>query len=149
MITEKDIQAAKEQVEEDKKYLKKRFIVANVTAAVPAIAAIIALLILKISIFENPLLSVYAGICVYSTIFLLWYPSIVREGIGLIFDLGAEINGCLLLVPKIILCVGLIALVFAFSPVIYAFSLPRRIKRMKEGDMTDNIFIDDKNFIDY
>ena len=149
MITEKDIQAAKEQVEEDKKYLKKRFIVANITAAVPAIAAIIALLILKISIFENPLLSVYAGLCVYSTIFLLWYPSIVREGIGFIFDLGAELNGCLLFIPKIILCVGLLALTFAISPVIYALSLPRRIKRMKEGDMTDNIFIDDKNFIDY
>ena len=149
MITEKDIQAAKEQVEEDKKYLKKRFIVANITAAVPAIATIIALLILKISIFENPLLSVYAGICVYSTIFLLWYPSIVREGIGFIFEFGEEMNGCILFIPKIIVCLALITLTFAISPVIYALSLPRRIKRMKEGDMTDNIFIYDKNFIDY
>ena len=107
MITEKDIQAAKEQVEEDKKYLKKRFIVANITAAVPAIATIIALLILKISIFENPLLSVYAGICVYSTIFLLWYPSIVREGIGFIFEFGEEMNGCILFIPKIIVCLAL------------------------------------------
>lgn len=149
MITEKDIEAAKQQTEEDKVYLKKRFIIANITAAIPAIAAIIVLMVSKPAIFENPLLCVYAGLCAFATVFLLWYPSVVREGIGLIFDLGAEMNGCLLFVPKIILCVGLLALCFAVSPVIYALSLPRRIKRMKEGDMTDNIFIDDKNFIDY
>lgn len=149
LITEKDIEAAKQQTEDDKKYLQKRFIVANITAAVPAIAAIIVLLVSKPAIFENPLLCVYAGLCTFATVFLLWYPSVIREGIGFIFDLGAEMNGCLLFIPKIILCVGLLVLCFAASPIIYALSLPRRIKRMKAGDMSDNVFIDDKNFIDY
>ncbi len=142
MITEKDIEAQKAQVELDKKYLKKRFIVANITAAVPAIVAIIALLITKVSIFENPLLSVYAGICVYSTIFLLWYPSVIREVIGAIIEIGVEDTFILLVIPKLILCLGFIVLSFAVSPIIYALSLPRRIKRMKNGDMTDNIFLE-------
>ena len=141
MITEKDIEAEKQETEDNKVYLKKRFIVANITAAVPAVAAIILLLIIKPFIFENPLLCVYAGVCVYSTIFLLWYPSIIVEGIYFVLELGAEMNGCILFIPKILLCVLLLVLQFAVSPIIYACSLPRRIKRMREGDMRDNKFV--------
>ena len=125
-----------------KKLLKKRFIVANITAAIPAIATMIFLIINKEWLFDNALLGVYAGVCVYSTIFLLWYPSVTRSWLELVFDIGIaeEMSGCFMLLPKVLLCILLLAVQFVVSPIIYAFSLPRRIKRMREGDDTDDIF---------
>jgi len=140
LITEDDIRREENQRENNKVYLKKRFIAANITAIVPAIVATILLIINKQILFDNALLGIYCGLCVYSTIFLLWYPSLVRGGIDLIFELGAEVNGCLLIVPKLIFSILFIAVILIISPLVYIISLRKRIVRMNEGNMEDNIF---------
>ena len=144
IITAEELEKAKREKESKaeygKTYLRKRFILSNVTAILPAIAATVILLINKAILFDSALLCIYAGLSVYTTVFLLWYPSITRDIIGVILEVGVEDNGCLLFIPKMLLIGLFLVVTFLFSPIIYVFTLPKRIKRMTSGDMSDNIF---------
>ncbi len=120
--------------------MKKRFIVANVTAGIPAILVLVISLLLSNDV-PDVLLSVYFTLCTYSLIFLLWYPTLTRKLLypiralkfeGFFGSIGCSILFVLLL-PWLVI-VGLI------SPVIYAFSIKTRVQRMLEDDDDDDIF---------
>ena len=124
--------------------MKKRFIVANVTAALPALAVLIVSILMCVK-FTDYLLAVYFCACTYSLIFLLWYPTLTRKLLypirgafanaeGFFAILGASILAIILL-PWLIL-VGLIC------PIIYAFSIKTRVRRMLCDDDDDDIFSD-------
>lgn len=123
--------------------MRKRFIVANITAGIPAIAFLIITLLMGGG-FGDVMLSIYFAVCTYSLIFLLWYPTLARKLLYPIRALSFEgffgTIGCcillLILIPWLIL-VGLI------SPVIYAFSIKTRIQRMLAEDDDDDIFTDE------
>ncbi len=128
--------------------MRKRFIIANITAAIPAIAVMILSLSMSIG-FTDVLLSIYFTACTYSLIFLLWYPTLTRKLLspigGVSFDgFFVAIGSCtliLILIPWIIV-VGLVC------PIIYAFSIKTRIRRMKNEDYNDDIFLDEiMNFL--
>ncbi len=123
--------------------MRKRFIIANITAGIPAIVVLVLSLISSKG-FGDVLLSIYFTACTYSLIFLLWYPTLTRKLLYPIRSLSFEgffdtIGSCILfpiLIPWLII-VGLI------SPVIYAFSIKTRIQRMLEEDDDDDIFTDE------
>ena len=141
MITEEELKKKLSVAEQDKKYMKRRFITANITAAIPALVAMIMLMINRPMLFENIGVDIYAGICIYSTLFLLWYPSIIRNIIGGIMEYGAtEDTGGLVVIPKILTIILFFAFTVVISPLLYLMSIGIRIKRMKTGDMRDNIF---------
>ena len=132
----------------DKPLMKRRFIIANITASLPAIAVLILCLCLGIAGFLDVLFSVYVGASVYSLIFLLWYPTLVRK---LLFPFAAlaSAKGCLANIGSVILFIVLIPwmiIVGLVSPIIYAFSIKKRIVRMREGDLEDDIFMSVYNF---
>ena len=123
--------------------MHKRFIVANLTAALPAIAFIVLLIIRSASLIDI-LIACYGGFCIYSTIFLLWYPSLTRKLLkpirhttfnmmcsGFSGAIGYFILGIFLL-PWLV-AVALI------SPINYIFTIRKRIKRMVEDDYDDDI----------
>ena len=124
--------------------MRKRFIVANITAVIPAIAALIFLLMMSGG-FGDIMFSIYLAISTYSLIFLLWYPTLTRKLLFPIRALShaegffANIGSCILLVIFIpwLIIVGLI------SPVNYAFSIKTRIQRMLDEDYEDDIFTDE------
>ena len=123
--------------------MRKRFIIANITAVIPAIVVLV-LSLISSNGFGDVLLSIYFTVCTYSLIFLLWYPTLTRKLLfpirALSFEgfFGTIGSGILfiLLIPWLIL-VGLI------SPVIYAFSIKTRIQRMLDEDDDDDIFTDE------
>lgn len=118
--------------------MHKRFIVANVTAAIPAIALMILFLSLGGGVLDV-LFSIYCGVALYSLIFLAWYPTFTRRFFAPINNLISGgifgfIFACLLMLPWI-----LAALIIA--PINYIFAIKTRIKRMKEEDYYDDIFL--------
>lgn len=122
--------------------MRKRFITANLTAGIPAIV-ITALLILWGGIANaiDVLFSVYLAASIYSLIFLLWYPTIVRKLLAPLW--GFEPQGLFAMIGKLIFYIPLILwtlLVGAVSPIIYAFSIKTRIERMRGEDIEDDIF---------
>ena len=132
----------------DEPLMKRRFIIANITAIVPAIAVLIFCLSLGITGFFDVFLSAYTGFSLYSLIFLLWYPTLVRT---LLFPFAAlaSTKGCLATIGSIFLFIILIPwmiIVGLISPIIYAFSIKKRIVRMREGDLEDDIFGSVYNF---
>ncbi len=132
----------------DKPLMKRRFIVANITAIVPAIAALIFCLSLGITGFFDVFFSAYIGISLFSLIFLLWYPTLVRT---LLFPVGSLFTqkGCFVFIGYcilMILFIPWIIIVGLISPVIYAFSIKKRVVRMREGDLDDDIFGSIYNF---
>ncbi len=123
--------------------MRKRFIVANITAGIPAIVALIFFLMMGGG-FGDIMFSIYLAISTYSLIFLLWYPTLTRKLLFPIRALSFEgffraIGSCILLLILIpwLIIVGLI------SPVIYAFSIKTRIRRMLDEDDDDDIFTDE------
>lgn len=120
--------------------MTRRFIIANITAVIPAIAVLI-ISLLMCKGFVDVVLSVYFTVCNYSLIFLLWYPTLTRKLLfpiralpfdGFFSTIGSSIL-FLILIPWLII-VGLI------SPIIYAFSIKTRIQRMLNEDDDDDIF---------
>ncbi len=120
--------------------MRNRFIVANITAGIPAIIVMLFFFSLSHS-FTDVLLSIYFNACTYSLIFLLWYPTLTRKLLYPIRSLPCEgffsaiICGFLFLIlTPWLIAVGLV------SPVIYAFSIKTRIRRMLDEDDDDDIF---------
>ena len=58
--------------------MRNRFIIANVTAGIPAIIAMV-LLFMWSHYLIDILLTVYFTVSIYSLIFLLWYPTLTRK----------------------------------------------------------------------
>ena len=124
--------------------MRNRFITANITAGIPAIAVLVISILMSVGsskLFLDILLSVYCFACTYSLIFLMWYPTLTRKLMApyqlLNFDgffacIGSAILAILFL-PWLII-VGLI------SPINYAFAIKTRVVRMMEEDWDDDIF---------
>lgn len=119
----------------------KRFITANLTAAIPAILILVFnFMYLCKQPIDIPLI-VYCGIATYCLIFQLWYPTLTRKLLspigmlsfeGIIKSLG-DIVIIILFIPWIII-VGLL------SPINYAFTIKKRVVRMLDEDDEDDIF---------
>ena len=121
--------------------MRNRFIIANVTAAVPAIIVMVLMLLISNDVVDV-LFSIYVGLAIYSVIFLSWYPTVTRVLLkpvralpfkGFFGSIGSFIL-LIILMPWILL-------VTAISPVIYAFSIKTRVRRMLEEDDDDDIFL--------
>lgn len=120
--------------------MRRRFIIANLTAGIPAIVVIIITLMMA-SGFGDVLLSIYFGACTYSLIFLLWYPTLTRKLLAPVRGLKFEgFLGSIIDLVLIILFIPWIVIVGLISPINYAFSIKTRIQRMKEEDDEDDIF---------
>lgn len=126
--------------------LKRRFITANLTAAIPAVLLMIISFILS-SGFLDVMLSIYLGICTYTFIFLLWYPTVTR---ALLLPNRAVMESAILSEPTLfgligglfdllffILLLPWLVIVALISPYNYAFAITKRIQRMKDGDDRD------------
>ena len=121
--------------------MKKRFVVANVTAGIPAIIVMIAVFCIS-KVFVDVLISIYLGISTYTFIFLLWYPTFTRK-LTLPLRILSEVKGFFATIGAVILAVLLlpwIILVGLISPVDYALTIETRIQRMKDDDPNDDIF---------
>ena len=128
-------------ISEGKRLLKRRFILANVIAAIPGIALMILLFCIS-KPFTDYLLSVYIGFSLYSFIFLLFYPTLTRT---LMYPIRRplEEEGCFPVFLTTILFIVLLPwelILIATAPIVYIFSIHKRIVRMREGDETDDIF---------
>ncbi len=143
-IASKDLwNAEKSENTKPLRTMHKRFVVANVTAAVPALAVMI--LILSWSSFSSisvilsdVLFSVCLCVCLYSLIFLAWYPTFTRKFFAPINSLvQGGIFGTILFMLLILPWI-LIALVIA--PINYIFAIKTRIERMKTEDLNDDVF---------
>lgn len=124
--------------------MKKRFIVANVTAALPALAVLIVSIPMCVK-FIDYLLAVYFCACTYSLIFLLWYPTLTRKLLYPIRGAFANAEGFFAILGASILAIILLPwliLVWLICPIIYAFSIKTRVRRMLCDDDDDDIFSD-------
>jgi len=122
------------------KNMKKRFVISNITAAIPAIALTV-FLILASRIFSDYLIAVYLGICTYTFIFLLWYPTLTRKLLAPIRALRFEgFFGSIGGVVLFILFIPWLLLVALISPINYAFAIKTRVRRMLDEDDDDDIF---------
>ena len=120
--------------------MRRRFIVANLTAGIPGLLLMILLFSISAS-FGDVLLSIWIGGGLYTFIFSMWYPTLTRKLMtpvrslsfeGFFGGIGSSIL-FLLFLPWTIL----VALI---SPIDYALSLKKRIERMKDEDDEDDIF---------
>ena len=124
--------------------MRNRFITANITAGIPAIALLVISILMSLdssTLFLDVLISVYFCACIYSLIFLMWYPTVTRKLMapyrllnfdGFFSSIGSAILA-ILFSPWLII-VGLI------SPINYAFAIKTRVVRMMEEDWDDDIF---------
>ncbi len=126
-----------------KRDMKRRFIIANLTALLPAIAlVIINLLYLFTPNLENILFTLYFAISAYCLVFLLWYPTLTRK---LLYPLWAITEaetffqwlGVIAVFPFLLLWLCVVGLL---SPISYILGIKTRIRRMREGDLNDDIF---------
>jgi transcriptional regulator with XRE-family HTH domain len=123
--------------------MRKRFITANLTAAIPAIALMV-LLLANSATFGDVMLAICLGICTYTLIFSLWYPTLTRKLTAPMRALSFEglfggIGSALLFV----LMLPWLLVVAVISPIDYALSIKTRIRRMIDEDDDDDIFTDD------
>lgn len=126
-----------------KNTMLRRFIVANVTAAVPAII-LMALMLAASAGFGDVMLSLYVGISTYTFIFLMWYPTLTRKLMTPMRALSFE--GFFGAIGSTILFVCLLPwllIVALISPINYAFAIKTRVQRMIEDDDEDDIFNDE------
>lgn len=130
--------------------MKRRFIIANITAGIPAIVFAALILIFAYAKPIDAVLAVWLAIGTYTAIFLAWYPTVTRrllKPFGLVIDAVNGIFsfiGALLLFPFVLLWTVLVVLTVA--PINYIFAIGTRIKRMKDEDEADDIF-EDPDFI--
>lgn len=123
--------------------MKLRFLIANLTALLPAIALlIINLLYLFTPNLENILFTLYFAISAYCLVFLLWYPTVTRK---LLYFLWAYTEAetffeWLLVIAVFPFLLLLLCVVGLLSPINYIFGIRIRIRRMREGDHSDDIF---------
>ena len=120
--------------------MRKRFIVANLTAGIPGLILMIILFADSAS-FGDVLLALYLGISVYTVIFLLWYPTLTRKLLSPIRSLSFEgffgtIGSCVLF----LIFLPWLILVTLISPINYIFAIKTRIRRMIDEDDEDDIF---------
>ena len=118
--------------------MHKRFTVANITAAIPALAVMILLLSLGGGLLDI-LFSIYCGIGLYSLIFLAWYPTFTRRFFAPINYLIS--GGIFGLIFAFLLMLPWILAALIIAPVNYIFAIKTRIKRMKEEDWCDDVFL--------
>ena len=126
---------------EQKAVLKRRFILANIIGGIPGLALMILLFLIS-KPFTDYLISIYVGFSLYSFIFLLFYPTLTRTLMYPIRRILEE-EGCFSFILAVIVVAILLPwelLVALISPIIYIFSIRKRILRMRAGDETDDIF---------
>ena len=126
-----------------KNTMLRRFIVANVTALIPAIL-LMALMLAASAGFGDVMLSLYVGISTYTFIFLMWYPTLTRKLMTPMRALSFE--GFFGSIGSVILFVCLLPwllIVALISPINYAFAIKTRVQRMIEDDDEDDIFTDE------
>ena len=128
-------------ISEGKKLLKRRFILANIIGGIPGLALMILLFCIS-KPFTDYLLSVYIGFSLYSFIFLLFYPTLTRT---LMYPIRRplEEEGCFPVFLTTILVIVLLPwelILIATAPIVYIFSIRKRILRMRAGDEADDIF---------
>ena len=126
---------------ENKAILKRRFILANIIGGIPGLALMILLFLIS-KPFTDYLISIYIGFSLYSFIFLLFYPTLART---LMYPIRRtfEEEGCFSFIVSVIVIAILLPweiLVALISPIIYIFSIRKRILRMRAGDEADDIF---------
>ena len=124
-----------------KAVLKRRFILANIIGGIPGLALMILLFLIS-KPFTDYLISIYIGFSLYSFIFLLFYPTLTRT---LMYPIRRtfEEEGCFSFIVSVIVIAILLPweiLVALISPIIYIFSIRKRILRMRAGDEADDIF---------
>lgn len=121
--------------------MRKRFIVANVTAAIPGILVMIGLMLLWSSTALAVIENIYVGISVYTVIFLSWYPTLTRKllsPIGKIVDFKGFF-GFIGAIMLLMLFLPWFFIVTLISPVNYAFAIKMRVQRMLDGDVEDDV----------
>ena len=124
-----------------KALLKRRFILANIIGGIPGLALMILLFLIS-KPFTDYLISIYVGFSLYSFIFLLFYPTLTRTLMYPIRRILEE-EGCFTVILAVIVVAILLPwelLVALISPIIYIFSIRKRILRMRAGDEEDDIF---------
>ena len=72
----------------------KRFIIANITAVLPAVASLIVICSMGFTSVIDVLLCIYLPICTYATIFLLWYPTVLRKLVMKPLYFILDFDGC-------------------------------------------------------
>ena len=124
-----------------KALLKRRFILANIIGGIPGLALMILLFLISRP-FTDYLISIYVGFSLYSFIFLLFYPTLTRT---LMYPIRRplEEEGCFPVFLTTILVIVLLPwelILIATAPIVYIFSIRKRILRMRAGDEEDDIF---------
>ena len=120
--------------------MRRRFIVANLTAGIPGLLLMILLFSISAN-FGDVLLSLWVGGGLYTFIFSMWYPTLTRKLMTPVRSLSFEgffggIGSSILF----LLFLPWTVLVALISPIDYALSLKKRIERMKDEDDDDDIF---------
>ncbi len=121
--------------------MKKYFFWANISAMLPALFLMICGFF-DIAVWTDVLFAIYVGIMTYALIFQLWYPTFIRSAFYVMWHKIIHLDGIFSFIGSIILLpVKLfVSIIFwIISPVFYAFTIRKRIRRMKDNNILDNV----------
>lgn len=125
----------------ESRILHRRFVAANVTAAVAA-ALLLILYVIFIPI-QGALaitIMIILPICGYCEVFLLWYPTFMRAAIVGALPEAFSDSGFLMTLLSPLLFVLFIILLLPVAPINYLIAIKERIRRLRNEDRRDDIF---------
>jgi len=121
--------------------MKRRFLIANITAAIAAVISLVFSLLIFTPVSEtfNLILIIAMPLCFFCQIFLAWYPTVTRFFLVKFFS-GFSDAGLIASVVWLLLALLVVPLIAVFAPFNYAVSIVKRIRRMKNEDRRDDVF---------
>ena len=125
----------------ESRILHRRFVAANVTAAVAA--ALLLILYLIFIPIQNAIgiaIMIILPICGYCEVFLLWYPTFMRAAIVGALPEAFSDSGFLMTLLSPLLFVLFIILLLPVAPINYLIAIKERIRRLRNEDRRDDIF---------
>ena len=120
--------------------MKKYFIKANIIATIPALVLMIFTFLLGITSVLDVLIDIYVGLMTYALVFQLCYSTFIFEVVMPILTTLLSFDGIFSFIGSLVLLpfkIVILAVMWVVSPVFFIFGLKKRLRCVREDDVSD------------